>query len=263
MAATSSLNASFRRRFFLFSSAVLFVIPVYACAEDYPIQLIDRVDAVHFGQAQVEVERMVERTAVELPPPLGGDGKHQEIDLGAVRLQFDSGRLVRIGFEREFDFGLGISAYPEAWRNFSPIIGGLHVQGGMDKLHFEEYLRSWEERAKALGGRRIERKRGYLLVKGEYSVDTTNDQFFDMIEISFGPERSTGHGGVWGDGCSINFVTQEEGRLYGEAPGTLSSISVFRDEFNTRARHGKIANPLPDPPPPSGTSPAGQEPRPR
>jgi len=255
MTTTSLIDALVGNWLRSISYSVLSVTAVSAFATDYPSQPINRVDVVHFGQFQTEVEKMVETAAVEFPPRIRFAGDHKEIDLGAVKLEFDTGRLVRISFERDFDYDLGISAYPESWRNFSNV-GQLGVRRGMTKLQFQEYLRSWEERAKSLGARRIVRKHGYLLSTGEYSMSKTVNESIDLLHIEFGPERSTGRGGVWGDGCSVDFATQESIQ-WGQTPGTLISISVFRDEFDTWARNTQVANQLPDPTSPSVTSPAG------
>ncbi len=202
-------------------------------AAEYPAQKINRADSVRFGQTQAEIERMLKAKAVPDNSGIGRPNKDFVLSHHGIKLEFDSGRLENITFNAEFDFNIPIVAFIESWRNLDAI-GGIRITSGIKKPNFLEYLAAWEARAKKLGIRRYDGNE--LLKEGEYSVRATEQKFMDMIHISFGPERSTGKGGSWGSGCSIFFLTPDEASLYGRKPGTVDTISVTCDEFNTHAR---------------------------
>ena len=63
-----------------------------AVAADYPDQRINRVDSVHFGQPQPEVERILERKALPGEPPISRAGKDYVLEAAGTKLDLLSGR---------------------------------------------------------------------------------------------------------------------------------------------------------------------------
>jgi hypothetical protein len=204
-----------------------------AFATEYPMQKVNRVNAVHFGQAQAEVEHLLEKKAVTDDSGISRAGTDFSLEAPGMKIDFDTGKLVGITFDAAYSFNEAIAMFPDAWQNLEPI-GAVRMKKGMLKSEFQEYLKAWEARAKQSGARRNDGNK--LLQKGEYSVRLTQDDFTDMISIGFGPERSTGKGGSWGSGCIVSFVTGKLAPMSRQKAGTLDSISVLCDEFNTHAR---------------------------
>jgi hypothetical protein len=218
-----------------FMKSILFAILMLSSgfAGEYPSQKINPRDSVHFGQAQAEVEHRLRKKAAPENSGIGRPGKDFVLTDRGIKLDFDSGILNGITFGDDFDFNLPIVAFIESWMNLDPI-GDLRIKRGMKKTEFLKYFEAWEGRAKKLGIRRYDGNE--LLKGGEYRVNITEDKLLDMIHITFGPERSTGKGGTWGSGCTIAFVTPDA-LLQVRRVGTLDTISLFCDEFNTHARN--------------------------
>jgi hypothetical protein len=230
------------RRFFKAVGVGVFlsfaVPPTGLSAADYPSQMINRIDSVRFGDSQGDVERMVERQAEPIDPRIGLPGDNV-VELGGVRLVFDAGKLQQVIFDDSSGRDLDLTAYPEVWRNLSPI-DGLGVSWGMTRAAFQRYMGAWEARAKKNGAREAEVAAGHLLGAGEYSVSTSIGATGNMTTIAFGPARATGNGNSNGDTCSISFVTSAEAAKSAQKEGTLKAIFVSCDAFNT---HGRAANP--------------------
>src|ERR1044071_5309025 len=202
-----------------FMKSILFAILMLSSgfAGEYPSQKINPRDSVHFGQAQAEVEHRLRKKAAPENSGIGRPGKDFVLTDRGIKL----------------DFNLPIVAFIESWMNLDPI-GDLRIKRGMKKTEFLKYFEAWEGRAKKLGIRRYDGNE--LLKGGEYRVNITEDKLLDMIHITFGPERSTGKGGTWGSGCTIAFVTPDA-LLQVRRVGTLDTITLFCDEFNTHARN--------------------------
>lgn len=218
----------------LLVSVLLLLASALVVRAEYPAQRVNRVDSVHFGQSVGEIELILEKKALPARSSVSRRDKDFEINEGGVRLEFDSGFLRGIKFDADFSFEPPIAPYRDSWQNLDPI-GGLRIRKSMGKAQFLKYLEAWEARAIKAGARRCDRDE--VLKAGEYSVDGSGEDSFDMIHIAFGPQRLTGKGGKWGSGIFISFVAASEAALYGRSAGTLDSISVSCDEFNTRSRH--------------------------
>jgi hypothetical protein len=212
-------------------------LPIIGFGQEYPAQKINRVDAVRFGQEQVEVERLLGQNARTEESVLNRAGIDYWLLTGAVKIEFDTGKLVGVTFDSDYNFNAPVAMFPEGWRNLDPI-GKLRVTRGMGKADFLKYFKAWEARAKEMGAFRTERDE--LLRNNEYSVHLTSDELMDLIHISFGPERSTGKGGSWGSACTISFTVPQLAALEGKKPSALDSISVLCDDFNTHARHPRV-----------------------
>jgi hypothetical protein len=215
---------------------LFFVSTVSAALAEYPAQRIDRTHIVRFGDALPVIEKALHRRAVaeDLPPMSRGIDKDAKIDLGAVQLTFDTGRLEEIEFEHNFDFSIPLAPFAESWCNLDPI-DGLALKRGMKKADVLAYLRAWEDRAKKLGARRNDSSE--LRLEKEYGISQDEGELIDMVFISFGPDRPTGKGGGrWGSSCSISFVSSDLALSEGRPLGTLDSVSFSCDEFNSHAR---------------------------
>jgi len=222
----------------------LAVIAASTTAAEYPAQKVNRADYVHFGQSQAEVEALIGKKAVTEESVINRAGIDYSLSTKGVVIDFDTGKLVKVTFEADFKYYGPIAMFPETWRNFDPI-GTASIKRGMPKAEFLKYFHAWEERARQAGI--VKNNGNKLLTASEYSVRLTNDEFIDMIHIGFGPERSTGKGGSWGSGCSVIFVTAQDAQLTGQKTGTLNSISVLCDEFNTHARKPMVNGQTPAP----------------
>jgi len=198
-------------------------------------QTLDDGHTISFGQSVEEVEKMFGCKAVDIPIRVARKGIDKRLKSRNLSLEFDSGKLTRIIFEREYEFKNSPQPYPECWKNF-PTIGGSRIFGQMSRRDFLLYLKAWDQRARTLDGRRI--APGEDLTNREYSIGIERDDFADMIVVNMGPSRRAGGGGLWCDGWCLFFNTESDHMRNGVEVGRLLSLSAFRDEFNTVARRG-------------------------
>jgi len=200
-------------------------------------QILDDGKTIAFGQRVEEVERLFGCQATDIPIRIARKGIDKSLKAGNVSLEFDSGMLNRIQFEREYEFKHSPTPYPESWKNFVAV-GPARILGRTSREDFLAYLKAWEERAKTLGAKPVEA--GEDLGSEQYSVGIIQDDLIgspmDMIVVNMGPSRRAGGGGLWCDGWCLFFATESDRQQTGVEVGRLQSLSAFRDEFNTVAR---------------------------
>ena len=103
----------------------------------------------------------------------------------------------------------------------------------MSRDDFLNYLALWEKRAQNLGAEKINFND---LHSKQFAVSVSRDKFMDMLNISMGPTRRASARGLWCDTWTA-FFTMNRGSQNPEVkPELLSTLSAFRDEFNTVAR---------------------------
>jgi hypothetical protein len=171
--------------------------------------------------------------ASDIPIRIARNGVDKSLKTENLSLEFDSGKLKRIQFEGEYEFKNPPEPYPESWKNF-PALGATRIFGQMPRRDFLSYLKAWDQRARTLGGRRIQA--GGDLRDQEYSIGVVRDDFVDMIVVNMGPSRRAGGGGLWCDGWCLFFSLESDHQKSGIEVGRIQSLSAFRDEFNTVAR---------------------------
>jgi hypothetical protein len=194
--------------------------------------LLDDGKTIAFGQGLAEVEQLFSRTAVDNPSPVARKGIDKIIRTKNLSLEFDTGKLDTMTFESGYEFKNPPTPYLEPWKNFV-VIGRKAITGGVAREDFLAYLVAWEERAVSLGAEKLE---SGDLTSVQFAVSIDKDQYADMIHISMGPSRRAGGGGIWCDGWTLFFTMESDGRNQGQKVGSMSSLSAFRDEFNTVAR---------------------------
>ena len=194
--------------------------------------LLDDGKTIAFGQSLAEVEELLGYTAVDNPLRVGRKGTDKIIRAKNISLHFDSGKLNTISFGSGYELRNPPTPYLESWKNFVAI-GPKAITGGMARGNFLAYLAAWEDRAAALGA---ERTKLPDLTNIQFRVSIDRDQFADMIHISMGPSRRAGGGGIWCDGWTLFFAMESNQVHQDQKAGNLSSLSAFRDEFNTVAR---------------------------
>jgi hypothetical protein len=193
---------------------------------------LDGGEVVWFGQSLREIEELYSCKAIQGNLRYSRKGIDMIIKLKNVLLEFDSGRLKVIEFTHPYEFVNSLAPYKEQWKNLDPV-DGTGISGGMSRVHFISYLRSWEERAKELGAKSCNFDD---LFGNQYLISFEKNTFRDMIHVSLGPSRRTGGRGRWSDGWTFFFTIDSVHKMADKKPGVLESISCFRDEFNTVAR---------------------------
>ena len=191
-------------------------------------QQLDTGEIVFFGQSEQDVEKICSRKAIPENLSISRKGVDTIIQLDRVTLGFDRQRLVRIEFKPGYQYENPLTPFPEQWKNLTPI-DGKRICSDIDREEFLNYLARWEERALALGLFKIQRDQ---LAENEFSVSFEKNEVLDMAYLSMGPTRSASRRGKWCDNWTVFFTQTEAGRT-----PKLSSISAFRDEFNTAARN--------------------------
>ena len=193
---------------------------------------LDSGQRVAFGQSLEQFERAYSITSFDLTRPPYRKGVDKMIRLKDVCLIFDAGKLRSIEFGRSYRFDTPPTLYREIWKNLEPIREN-QIRGRMSRHDVLVYLAAWEERARAFGK---EAMAFGNMTEHQYAISAERTFYMDMIQISIGPTRKTGGGGLWCDGWSFCFSIASDEQRTGEREGTLESLTAFRDEFNTVAR---------------------------
>jgi hypothetical protein len=190
-----------------------------------------------FSSSTFKVEDMFGCKASDIPIRIARKGIDKSLKTDTVSLEFDSGKLKRIQFERNYEFRNSPQPYPEPWKNLVPV-GLARISGGMPREQFLVYLKLWEERARACGAESVEA--GEDLGSEQYSVGIVQESLegfsLDLIALNMGPSRRAGGGGLWSDGWCLFFARELDHNETGVEVGRLLSLAAFRDEFNTVAR---------------------------
>lgn len=215
---------------------LLLHLSIFCEGHEYPAQKIDNKGSrIYFGQSQKEVEKMLGKSAEDqrLPAPVLRRGLDKRIALKTVEIKFDTQRISEIVFDGNFNFTNGIELYKQDWRRFQSI-EGVALKSGMSKKEFALYLALWEKQAETLGAQKVSSIQKSTAVKS-YEILVENEG--DTINILFTPVRKTARGGgLWCDMISIDFVPIGDEDLYDRKAGTLNSVSMSCDEYNTRGR---------------------------
>jgi hypothetical protein len=192
--------------------------------------ILDDGTQLRFGQDLREVEAHFSRQAHDIPMRIARPGIDKQLELETFSLEFDSGRLRKITLKAGYKYFNPPTPYSESWKNF-PSIGSRKISEGMPRRAFLVYLAAWKRRAANLGAKRTQV--GDFSGQ-QFSVSFQRDSFVDMVLIDMGPSRRARGGGIWCDGWIATFALPDSPS--GTVPGTLESLSAFRDEFNSVAR---------------------------
>ena len=200
-------------------------------------QIVNDGKTIALGQSLAEIEEICGFTATDIPVRIARKGIDKSLKAENLSLEFDSGRLKRIRFEGDYKFKNPLEPYSEPWKNFDGI-GSTRISGKMSREEFLAYLKKWEDRAKTLGAEQVEA--GEDLGAEQYSVGIMQEDLMgfaiDMVVVNMGPSRRAGGGGLWYDGWALCLTTKSHHQQAGVEVGRLTSLSAFRDEFNTVAR---------------------------
>lgn len=200
------------------------------------LQIDGKGNNVYLGQSMKEVESQIGTRAVDqdIPIPVLRKGIDMKIDLKQAEIRFDTQRVCGIVFRWDFDYSKIISLFKQEWKGLQPI-DGVVLKQGMTKREFRRYLSLWEKRAVANGALKVSRIQ-QSRTGNAFAINIEDDG--DVIEIYFSPLRKGNGGkGTWCDMISTRFIKLEDEDLFGRKAGTLDSISIDCDEFNTRGRH--------------------------
>jgi hypothetical protein len=193
--------------------------------------VLDDGNALCFGEEMEKVEHLFSCHAIDNPSPIARKAVDKIIKTANLQLDFDSGRLCRVTFADEYQFIRPPTPYPEVWKNF-PVIGARKIYRRMPREEFLSYVSAWEQRAIGLGAEKIAFDD---LTGKQFSVSIDRDSpWYDAVNISMGPSRRAGGGGIWCDGWNAIFTRRDPNG--GISFVTLERLSVFRDEFNSVAR---------------------------
>jgi len=207
--------------------------PLLHGKDAYPsIQVLKDMPPLHFGQTLEEVRDILKVEPVDLPPYIHSrKGIDKSIVYKNLNLNFDTGLLSSITINRPFTQFQGMGFFCEKWKNFDR--DGISViNPGFTRNDLEAYLPEWTARAIKNGAKSIDASNTEQ--DNLFKISKRSNSYTDNIYIEFGTLQKTKYGTkIWSGGIGFHFETEDIAKALGVEVGSLSSIHIYCNEFNT------------------------------